>query len=192
MKNTPHGSHSDYHGNSIKLSRHQIWQAFVQESVCSIAEVSKINLEIQDGLAIDDVTKQAFSILDESGIIHAIDQHTCQECTQPYKRTADIIIGDYPAALVGIDEKCSVPALTGENAGLAAAEAAEQVTAIHAASIADQEMDIDLNNDGSYIKMAVVDGIVISPLHFAYDNCTSELANSRGGSFCALHELCIE
>ena len=121
--------------------------------------------------------------MDESGIIYATDLHTCQECTQPYKRTADIITGDDPAALVGIDENHNVPALTGENAGLVAAEAAEQVNAIHAASVTDQEMDIDLNNDSSYITMAVVDGIVISPPHCAYDNCTSELANSSGGSF---------
>jgi hypothetical protein len=153
---------SHHKGNSKKLSRRQIWQAFVQESVRSIADASEINLELQDGLAIDDVTKQAFSVLGENGIIRAADQHTCQECTQPYKRTADIITGDDPAALVGIDENRNVPALIGENAGLAA-EAAEQVqeNAIHAASVVDQEMDVDLN--GSYTTMAVVDGIVISP-----------------------------
>ena len=42
----------------------RIWQAFVQESIHSIAAASEINLELQDNLAIDDVTKQAFSILD--------------------------------------------------------------------------------------------------------------------------------
>ena len=177
---------SHHQGNSKKLSRRQIWQAFVQESVRSIADVSGINLELQDGLAIDDVTKQAFSILGENGIIRAANQHTCQECTQPYKRTADMITGDDPAALVGIDENHDVPALTGDNAGLAA-EAADQAreNAMHAASV-DEEMDVDLND--SYVTMAVVDGIVISPPHCAYDNCISELANSRGGSFCAFHE----
>ena len=45
---------SHHQGNSKKLSRRQIWQAFVQESVCSIADVSGINLELQDGLAKDD------------------------------------------------------------------------------------------------------------------------------------------
>jgi hypothetical protein len=153
---------SHHQGNSKKLSRRQIWQAFVQESVRSIADASEINLELQDGLAIDDVTKQAFSILGENGIIRAAGQHTCQECTQPYKRTADIITGDDPAALVGMDENHNVPALTGENASLAA-EAAEQAreNAMHAASVASQEMDVDM--DDSYVTMAVVDGIVISP-----------------------------
>ena len=37
--------------------------------------------------------------------------------------------------------------------------------------------------------MAVVDGIVISLPHCAYDDCISELANSRARSFCALHEF---
>lgn len=155
-------NNSHHQGNSKKLSRRQIWQAFVQESIRSIAYASEINLELQDGLAIDDVTKQAFSILGENGIIRAADQHTCQECSQPYKRTADIITGDDPAALVGIDENRNVPALTGENARLAAeADEQERENAMPAVSIIDEEMDIDLNS--SYVTMAVVDGIVISP-----------------------------
>ena len=147
----------------IYASHHrQIWQAFVQESICSIAAASEINLELQDNLAIDDVTKQAFSILGEKGLIHAADQHKCQECTQHYKKTADIITGDDPAAFVGIDENWNVPALVRENADLAA-EAAEQAraNALHAASKTDQEM-VDNNSNGSYVTMAVVDGIVIS------------------------------
>jgi hypothetical protein len=64
-------------GNSKKLSCHQIWQAFVQESIRSIAAASEINLELQDGLAINDVTKQAFGILGENGIIRAADKHAC-------------------------------------------------------------------------------------------------------------------
>jgi hypothetical protein len=69
-----------------------------------IPYASEINLELQDGLAIDDVTRQAFSILGENGLIHAADQHKCQECTQPYRKTADIITEDDPAALVGMDK----------------------------------------------------------------------------------------
>jgi hypothetical protein len=160
----------------------------VQESIRSVAATSEINLELQDGLAIDDVAKQAFSILGENGLIRAADQHTCQECTQPFKKTADIITGDDPAALVGIDENRNVPELVGENADLAS-QAAEQArdNALHAASNTDQEM-ADNDPNGSYTTMAVVDGIVISSQHCAYDNCISELANSRGGTFCAYHE----
>ena len=178
--------HNHQQGNSRKLSHRQIWQAFVQESIRSIASASEINLELQNGLAINDVTKQAFSILGENGLIRAADQHTCQECTQPYKKTADIVTGDDPAALVGMDENGNVPALVGENADLAA-EAAEQARedAVHAASSVDQEM---ADPNISYTTMAVVDGIVITSQHCAYDDCISELANSRGGVFCAYHE----
>jgi hypothetical protein len=38
--------HNHQQGNSRKLSRHQIWQAFVQESIRSIASASEINLEL--------------------------------------------------------------------------------------------------------------------------------------------------
>ena len=72
---------------------------------------------------------------------------------------ADIITGDDPAALVGIDENRNVPALTGGNARLAA-EAAEQVRENEMPAV-DEEMDIHQN--GSYVTMAVVDDIVISP-----------------------------
>ena len=149
-----------HEGNFPKLSRRHIWQAFVQESIRSIAAASKIDLELQDGLSVDDVTKQAYSILGENGIIRAADQHSCKECTQPYKSTADIITGDDPAALVGVDENWNVPALVGEGAELAAEQARQ--TASHSASIADQEM-ADNNPNNSYITMVVVDGIVISP-----------------------------
>ena len=63
-----------------------------------------MNLELQDGLSIDEVTKEAFELLGENGIIWAADQHACSECTQVYKRTADIITGDDPAAVAGNDE----------------------------------------------------------------------------------------
>jgi hypothetical protein len=113
------------------------------------------------------VTKQAFSILGENGIICAADQHTCGECTQPYKKTADIITGDDPAALVGIDENRNVPALVGEDADLAA-EAAEQArqNALHAAS--NQEM-ADNDPNVSYTMMAIVYGIIISPLVYNFN-----------------------
>ena len=103
----------------------------------------------------------------ENGIIHAADQHTCQECTQPYKRRADIITGDDPAALVGMDENHNVPALNGEDADMAAksGEQARENAQDIASAIIDEEMDVDDLND-SYTTMTVVDGIVISsPIH---------------------------
>jgi hypothetical protein len=55
----------------------------------------------------------------------------------------------------------------------------------HAASNPNQEM---ADPNVSYTTMAVVDGIVITSQHCAYDDCISELANSRGGTFCAYHD----
>ena len=43
-----------------KITQHQVWQAFVQKSICSVASVSGSDLVLQDWLAIDEVTKKAF------------------------------------------------------------------------------------------------------------------------------------
>ncbi|TFK35400.1 hypothetical protein BDQ12DRAFT_561347, partial [Crucibulum laeve] len=61
---------------------------------------SNTTLELQDGLPINDITRHAFSALDENGIIRSAEAHSCSECTHKYKRIADIITGDDPAAVV--------------------------------------------------------------------------------------------
>ncbi|EDR13461.1 uncharacterized protein LACBIDRAFT_322419 [Laccaria bicolor S238N-H82] len=43
----------------------------------------------------------------------------------------------------------------------------------------DDEMDTD---DIPNIRVVVLDGIVMGPQHCAYDNCTNDLSNARGGS----------
>jgi hypothetical protein len=50
-----------------------------------------------------------------------------------------------------------------------------------------ERMDVDDSN-AKDVTMVVIDGIVFDPPHCAYDNCTTELANVRGGVFCDLHE----
>ena len=62
-----------HEANAKKITRRQVWQSFVQESIHSIAAVSNTNIELQDGLKIDEVTKEAFDILGENGIIQAAD-----------------------------------------------------------------------------------------------------------------------
>ena len=86
----------------ISVTRQQIWQAFVQPSVCTIAQECEIDAEFDDGLNIKEVTTQAYSLLGENGIIRAADQHACADCTQEYKKTSDVVFDD-PAAVVGID-----------------------------------------------------------------------------------------
>jgi hypothetical protein len=88
---------------SFKLSRRHIWQAFVQESTRTIAASAQVNLELNDGLQIDEVIKEAFDFLGENGVIRAANQHSCTQCTQKYKATSDINIGADPAAVAGVD-----------------------------------------------------------------------------------------
>ena len=135
-------------GNPNKISRWHIWQAFVQESIRSIAAISNINLQLQDGLAIDDVTKEAFSLLGENGLIHAADQHTCGECTQPYKETADIMPGVDPAGGGAVLGQSTANAMQGQ-------------------ASTDENMDID---HVASVKMVVVDGIVMGPAVCDYFN----------------------
>jgi uncharacterized Zn finger protein (UPF0148 family) len=46
----------------------------------------------------------------------------------------------------------------------------------------------EIDQDRAPVKMVVIDGIVMGPTHCAYDNCTSDLINARGGVFCPFHE----
>lgn len=77
--------------NSFVLSRRHTWQAFIQESVRGLATAKGLHLEALDGLSIDELTKQAFALLGDSGIIRSADQHHCSECTQEYKKRSDTI-----------------------------------------------------------------------------------------------------
>jgi uncharacterized Zn finger protein (UPF0148 family) len=45
-----------------------------------------------------------------------------------------------------------------------------------------------IEQDCAPVKMIVLDGIVMGPTHCAYDDCTSDLINARGGVFCPFHE----
>jgi hypothetical protein len=94
-------------------------------------------LELKDGLPIDDVTKHAFLSLGEKGVLRSAENHFYSDCTHDYKNTADIITGDDPAGLVGIDENRNVPVLTGDDAHLAVQDAAQ------ARLEAENAMDID-------------------------------------------------
>jgi len=93
----------DMNGNG-RVSRRQVWQAFVQESIRLVASASDTHLTIMDGLSIDEVTKEAYSVLGENGFIRSADQHSCPECTHKYKRSADIIADINAADMVGMEE----------------------------------------------------------------------------------------
>ena len=154
-----HGSasaYAEYWNNTfgteqITITRPQIWQAFVQQSVRTIAEESNIDVEFDDGLNIKEVTTQAFSLLGENGIIRAADEHACAECTQKRKDTSDVVFNN-PAAVVGVDATDDdVPDL----------EAPPEDMEVDVPPVtSDDEMNVDT---AEYIKMVVLDGIVMGP-----------------------------
>lgn len=139
---------------STNVSRAHIWQAFVQDSLRTIAAESNIDVELDHPLNIKDVTTQAFELLGEQGIIRAADQHACSECTQPYKRTNDAIMND-PAAVIGVDENRNVPPLA------ETAEVPDQPQPISPISLNNSDVDMDVDN--KTVTMVVLDGIVMGP-----------------------------
>jgi hypothetical protein len=143
---------------ALKVSRRQMWCTFVQESIRQVAKSSSYTLELLDGLSIEEVTRDAFNILGEGGIIRSAENHFCSECTHNYKRTADQITADDPAALVGVDENRNVPLLQGEDADLAAQDTAQaRLDAMNAMNVDEAASDTSM----APVKMVVMDGIVM-------------------------------
>jgi CxC6 like cysteine cluster associated with KDZ transposases len=161
----------------LKLSHHHVWQAFVQESIRTIATSAKVNLELNDSLGINEVTKEAFNAPGEHGLIRAADQHSCTECTQKYKATSDIDNGGDPAAVVGVDENQTVPPLANSDSSTPNIVPRENI----------QIAGVD--NEPAFIKLIVMDGIMMGPQHCAFGDCTADLANACGGVFCSVHDL---
>jgi len=171
---------------SRKISRRQIWHAYVQESLRVVAQASGHTLEIENGVPLEEVTRQAYIELGENGVIRSADQHFCSECTHDFKHTADRITGDDPAAVIGIDENHNVPALTGEDADLAAQDAAQAILDAENAMNIDE---IPSPIEESPVKLVVLDGVVMGPKHCAYEDCTEGLKNTQRGVFCERHEI---
>ena len=159
-----------------KISRRQVWHAFIEESMRQIAKASGIDLELQDRLSISEVAKQAFDILGEQGQIRCADGHKCSECTHPYRAKADEIHEtNNPAAVVGVDENQIVPAL------------AESSNPRHM-NVDEPEMNEQMEVEGAMVQLVVMDGIVMGPKHCKYPDCIADLANYQTGIFCAEHE----
>lgn len=73
--------------NTFKISRRQIWQAFVQHSIRYVASTSDTTFETQPNIPIDDLTQHAFAVLGKGGQIPGAREHICPDCTKPFKRT---------------------------------------------------------------------------------------------------------
>ena len=91
----------------------------------TVAKSSGVTLGMENGIPIEEVTRQAFIQLGDNGVIKCAQNHSCSECTHKYKETADRIAGDDPAAVLGVDENHQVPVLVGEGAELAIQDAAQ-------------------------------------------------------------------
>ena len=73
--------------NRLKLGRKQVWQAFVQESVRTVASSDDVDFETPANISIDDLTEKAFYELGNDGRIKAANDHSCFECTKPFKES---------------------------------------------------------------------------------------------------------
>lgn len=137
-----------------KITRRQVWQAFIQESIRTIGYESKINLQIQNGLSISEKTELAFEALGNNGRIDIANGHSCSECTQPYKYISDLRENIDPAAMLGLDEDRNVPSLNEDNI--------PELDDIQLLPAQPQIVN-DLNIQGEPVKMVVLDGIVMGP-----------------------------
>jgi len=159
---------------SFHLSHCQIWQAFVQESVSTVASITNMELAVQDNLAIDEVTKEAFSILGEKWSYQGCRSNMLVQNAPmtTLKTSSGSTITSHSGAVVGVDE----------NAEQSFSQDAESDSSSESTS--DNDMDVEK----APVKMVVVDGICISPKHCAYENCADDLTNNRDAVFCAIHE----
>ena len=73
--------------NRIMLGRRQVWQAFVQESIRTVASSDEVDFKTPANLSIDDLTEKAFYDLGNGGRIKAANNHSCSECTKPFKES---------------------------------------------------------------------------------------------------------
>jgi hypothetical protein len=194
--------------STTQITRRQIWHAFVQESIRAISSAQNTQLELREDLTIHQVITEAFAKLGNKGIIGPGKKHSCSECSQPHKHTADFMANEDPAAVIGVDENSAVPVLTGQYANLSARETAAMraVARTRANNIRNNQMNVDDTNTDN-VKMVVLDGVVIAPTvnninylskkliltytfkHCAHVECTKDLKNARGGAFCDEHEI---
>jgi hypothetical protein len=149
-------------GNSqlVKLkniTRRHVWQAFVQESIRSIASLSEIDLELPDGLAIDELTEQAFAVLGANGIIRAAAEHQCSECAHEYKATADVIANSDHSETVGVDGNSGEPYNPSQQG--------------QSSSSSGDASDDDMEVDKAFVRLMVVDGLVTGPSVWHETHC---------------------
>jgi hypothetical protein len=78
---------NSYGSPSTTITSRQVWQAFTQESIRTIAKESSHSFELLDNLPIAEVAEKAYYILGHNGTIKAATHHSCPECTHAYKQS---------------------------------------------------------------------------------------------------------
>lgn len=72
----------------VSITRRLVWQAFVSESICMVAEDQEDDdkdLVVPDHTDIDKVTTAAFTYLGNGGVIQPAQGHACDECSHKRK-----------------------------------------------------------------------------------------------------------
>jgi len=154
-----------------------------------------MELSVRDNLAIDEITREAFAILGENGIIRAADQHACSEWTHTYVKTTSNITTSSSATVVGVDENTNVSPQQGSSSpqGSPSPSTSDEMD-IEDTSVSSQQDSSPLSTsdemdvDQAPVKMMVVDGICFGPKHCAHPGCADDLLNYCDGVFCAIHE----
>ncbi|KAF8982343.1 hypothetical protein BDQ17DRAFT_1394083 [Cyathus striatus] len=142
------------------ISQWQVWKAFVEETVRQISVSMNTFLQVPDNISTEALTKEAYEQLGQNGLIGQSLDHSCNECTHPYKATADFITPADDAAV-------SVPPLQ-QNA-----ENTELQNMDNNAMETDNAIEPD-------VKMVVIDGIVMGPTHFVI--AWTKFVKSEGAS----------
>jgi hypothetical protein len=81
---------NSYGSTATKITLRQVWHAFVQESIRTIAAASDHSIDLADNLPISEVTGKAFDILGHDGLIRAAIHHSCSECSHSYNQSVNI------------------------------------------------------------------------------------------------------
>jgi hypothetical protein len=150
-----------------KLSRRQVWNIFVQESIRLIGGDSNRTLVLPADMGLNEVTREAYTYLGDSGIVRLANEHACSECTHTYKQRADLIINLDPAAVVGRDEGRTVPQLVGDHATTSANELSQ----------APRNRSEAASN--APVTMVVMDGVVMGPTGYKPKILISNKNNSE-------------
>ena len=91
----------------------------------------------------DEITQTAFAAFGNNGIIQSAENHSCDECSQPFQATSDVILNpNDPSALLGVDNPLAPEDIVNNPSS---------------SQNSDSDMDVDVRN----VTMVVVDGIVV-------------------------------